>query len=709
MMAPHQPVAAQDPVFDASIGMSPISLMHRIHNGFQVYWQPPQGIGDSVTDYDLHYREYDDDTSRWGTWTDSGHTGTATFTLLTGLKADTTYQTRVRSWIGHRYSRWSVHRSTVNQGSTRNFQDFGRPDPPTVPTATASTGKITVSWTDPGTANNSVAITEYQVAWRSDSDTTYSARLPATTTTYDIVGVTAHTEYEVWIRAHAPRSGGRTGSSSSPVAEVLTVENPPPALCGGATSVSFDSATYSGTEGGTIGIRLSLAEAQSEPVCLHVRPEYSSVASYSSDYSLGDCLPDEDSCDFGVGMLDVRIPAGATTYRYDIRTEDDHRVEGDETFTLGMYVWTRSVTKGDNSQAVITITDNDTAGVVVSAETVEVEEGISGSYTVKLSSQPDGWVRIYATSANECKVTVSPGAVTLDRNSWNTPQKFDHVRAWTDEDAADEEVVITHRIETSSRAAEYGAVEVDSVTVEVDDKHSPGVVVETTSLSPSVGETAAYRVYLNADPSPIYGDDPSNCYDYDSSKTVIITATSSDPAVASVSPASVTFDADNYDPESFVVTAVKPGTATITHTVSGTDPDYTSGTIIVQGVTVEVTAPLAPQQSQPSSLHTTSPDEALSPPVAVPGPVLGLKLVATADSLTASWQAPDTGDATNRYIVHLKPVGGGKGATKRPKAKKTEVTFKNLQAGTAYNVFVRAKNEAGKGPRSQTIITLPDA
>ena len=95
----------------------------------------------------------------------------------------------------------------------------------------------------------------------------------------------------------------------------------------------------------------------------------------------------------------------------------------------------------------------------------------------------------------------------------------------------------------------------------------------------------------------------------------------------------------------------------------------------------------------------------------LPGPVVGLELSATADSLTVSWQAPEVGGAPKGYIVHIKPEGGekGSGKTKRPKAKMTAVTFRNLDEGTTYAVWVRARNKAGKGERTHATITLPDS
>ena len=94
----------------------------------------------------------------------------------------------------------------------------------------------------------------------------------------------------------------------------------------------------------------------------------------------------------------------------------------------------------------------------------------------------------------------------------------------------------------------------------------------------------------------------------------------------------------------------------------------------------------------------------------VPGPVTALELSASSNSVTVSWQPPEIGEAPTRYIVHLRPEGGGTGSgkTKNPKAKKTQVTFKKLKPGVTYNVWVRAQNQSGKGERVHATITLPE-
>ena len=70
----------------------------------------------------------------------------------------------------------------------------------------------------------------------------------------------------------------------------------------------------------------------------------------------------------------------------------------------------------------------------------------------------------------------------------------------------------------------------------------------------------------------------------------------------------------------------------------------------------------------------------------VPGPVSELGATSENGSITVDWRAPSIGGAPNRYIVHLKPVDGGRGKTRRPKASRTEITFNNLKLGTTYRI-----------------------
>ena len=95
---------------------------------------------------------------------------------------------------------------------------------------------------------------------------------------------------------------------------------------------------------------------------------------------------------------------------------------------------------------------------------------------------------------------------------------------------------------------------------------------------------------------------------------------------------------------------------------------------------------------------------------AVPGPVHNLTATAAAKRVTVTWDAPATGGAPERYIVHLRPQGGkaGSGKTKKIDAARTSVAFKKLKPGTAYNIWIRAQNTAGKSDRTRTTATTTD-
>ena len=161
-----------------------------------------------------------------------------------------------------------------------------------------------------------------------------------------------------------------------------------------------------------------------------------------------------------------------------------------------------------------------------------------------------------------------------------------------------------------------------------------------------------------------------------------ISAASSNEATATVSVAS--------DGSKLTVTGVAEGTVTVTVTAQDADGNTVSDAF-------DVTVVRAPEP-EPE-------------PVELPRPVVNLQLEATEGGIIVSWSAPESGDAPRRYIVHVKPEGGaeGSGRTKTPRAKKTKVTFDNLEAGRTYNVWVRAENEAGKGERIRANITLPEA
>ena len=171
-------------------------------------------------------------------------------------------------------------------------------------------------------------------------------------------------------------------------------------------------------------------------------------------------------------------------------------------------------------------------------------------------------------------------------------------------------------------------------------------------------------------------------------------------ATQEVSLSGVFSDADN---DALTITAQSRNEAVATVSVAD---DYSSLTVmaVAEGMMMIAVTAQDADGNQVSDFFAVT-------VVELPGPVVGLELAATSDTVTVSWQAPETGGAPKHYIVHINPEDGGQGSgkTKTPRARNTSVTFPNLEAGQTYKVWVRAQNEAGKGERVRASITLPEA
>ncbi len=107
------------------------------------------------------------------------------------------------------------------------------------------------------------------------------------------------------------------------------------------------------------------------------------------------------------------------------------------------------------------------------------------------------------------------------------------------------------------------------------------------------------------------------------------------------------------------------------------------------------------QEPEPQSQQTAE-------AVETPGPVVNLQLTVKGKKVTVNWDAPASGGAVDNYIVHIKNMDAGKGKDRKVAAGKTTTTFRNLEPGATYRVWVRAQNDAGKGERVHARVTLPE-
>ena len=132
------------------------------------------------------------------------------------------------------------------------------------------------------------------------------------------------------------------------------------------------------------------------------------------------------------------------------------------------------------------------------------EEGATGTYNVKLRTQPSGSVKVRVVSGNTA-VTVNAGATAdtdFTTTNWNTTQAVT-VTAVNDSNLIDEMVTLTFSTVNASTSADYDNVADVTRTVNVyDNDRSPGFVTSAVSGTiTEAGGSATFTVKLNTRPS----------------------------------------------------------------------------------------------------------------------------------------------------------------------------------------------------------------
>ncbi len=154
----------------------------------------------------------------------------------------------------------------------------------------------------------------------------------------------------------------------------------------------------------------------------------------------------------------------------------------------------------------VDLTIDDSVGLVLSATTLTVAEGGSGTYTVRLASQPTAEVTVTVGGVSG-EVTVdtdgdtggNQNTLTFTTGDWNTAQTVT-VSADEDGDTDNDSATLTH----TAAGGDYAALTGDSVEVTVTDDDTPGVATATTDGEATEGsatDTATFTVVLNTVPS----------------------------------------------------------------------------------------------------------------------------------------------------------------------------------------------------------------
>ena len=150
----------------------------------------------------------------------------------------------------------------------------------------------------------------------------------------------------------------------------------------------------------------------------------------------------------------------------------------------------------------VTVTDDDTAAIVLSETDLTVTEGdaAGSSYTVKLATQPSGTVTITGHDGTDLSLsgtTLSSNMLTFAVDNWNTAQTVT-VKAGQDNDGANDTGTLTH----TASGGDYASITKD-LPVTVTDNDEPAIVLSETDLTVTEGDAAgsSYTVKLATRPS----------------------------------------------------------------------------------------------------------------------------------------------------------------------------------------------------------------
>ena len=306
---------------------------------------------------------------------------------------------------------------------------------------------------------------------------------------------------------------------SGPESRTLTIRDDE-----GAPTVTLDFSTTTIAENGgtaTVTATLNRTTTQQVEVQVSFQPGAASPATLDTDYTLSSTPPVTLTIPAGQTSSDV---TGSTGRSITITARDNEVDAPDKTFTVsgsaqdplnagealeiafGASDGTTVTTNSDGSLAILTIQDDDTAGVTVSKNDLSLDEGDSNTYTLVLDTQPSGNVVIGLTVTGDSDVTVDADGVTPGDQAvlTFTPDKWDQeqtvtVSASQDDDSADDQATIRHAIDRNATQDDIydsvtGVASVD-VTVTDDD-----VAVTITAVDGSITEGENARFIVRASP-----------------------------------------------------------------------------------------------------------------------------------------------------------------------------------------------------------------
>ena len=268
--------------------------------------------------------------------------------------------------------------------------------------------------------------------------------------------------------------GGLPGGVAAGTVNEVTVsitDNDAPSV-----TVRFEQTTYTIDEGDSFSINVILSADPEGPVTIPI--EFESEDAAEGDYG----LPGSVSFDAGETTKSINFTA----------TNDD--VDDDSRQVIVRFDTSLLDNVAAGNPATVRITDDDTRGVTVTPAILTVDEGLSDSYDVVLTSEPTGDVSVAITAPANTDITVDPTTLIFTTSNWSSPQTVMVSAAADDLDAEDDTGTITHAVS----GGDYDSVRVGSVSVTVDDDEVSVSFERAAYAAAEGGDAVTVTVRLSA-------------------------------------------------------------------------------------------------------------------------------------------------------------------------------------------------------------------
>ena len=419
---------------------------------------------------------------------------------------------------------------------------------------------------------------------------------------------------------------------------------------------------------------------------------------------------------------DVTVPSSTLTF-----TMTDWNTEQTVTVTAGqdadaandMATLTHNPSGGGYNSVssvslMVTVTDDEMAGVTVTPTSLTVNEGGTNTYTVVLDTQPTATVTVTIVDPTDnADVTANPASLRFSTSNWATAQTVT-VSADEDDDPTQDRATVTHTVS----GGDYGSVTASGVSVTVTDNDTPGVTVTPPSLTVGEGGTGRYTVRLNTQPS--------------GNVMVAISSNNTDVTVPQSS-STLTFTTTSWSTEQTVTVSAGQDAdaandmATLTHNPSGggygsvsnailmvTVTDYDTARLVLSDTFLDVdeggqntyTVKLQTQPTVTVTVTVSSDDTG-----AATATVSGSTLIFTASNWeterTVTVAGVDDGDSANETVTITNTASGGEyeGVT----ASVRVTVDDDDKPGITFTPASLTVGEAGVGTYGVRLIAAPTA